>query len=348
MSMKTHSVGFITRAALLFTATLSSPSFAGASVVRFGSSQYVLEAGGESPDRRFALAWTVSPIKPTTPDYDWSKWSAENQFAPLDDPNVVDEVDAASTGKYVAKNVILDLEKKKAYPLSLDLCHISQRLETSSSSSWQLWWIFNEGEQRVAAITTSGRRGVSGVEIVTVNETEVREIPVLDQLWEFANADLKQRKVKDASALQYMHINMKGAATRDVFPIEYSVFPLSGEPSHEKTVNLVLTEGGITIKAASGKAAAASQAAGGAASLADADARLNGVYKALQGALSAEKMAALRTEQRQWIKDRETAVKSALSKAGVSSASKEGKNLTDRVMREWTVQRCEVLEAMAK
>jgi uncharacterized protein YecT (DUF1311 family) len=230
----------------------------------------------------------------------------------------------------------------------LDLCHISQRLETSSSSSWQLWWIFNEGEQRVAAITTSGRRGVSSVEIVTVSETEVKEIPVLDRLWEFAKADLKQRKVKNASALEYMHVEMKGTATRDVFPIEYSVFPLSGEPSYEKTVNLVLTEGGITIKAASAKAAAASQAAGGATSLADADVRLNGVYKALQGALSPEKMAALRTEQRQWIKDRDTAVKSALSKAGVSSASKEGKNLTDQVMLKWTLQRCEVLEAMAR
>ena len=346
--MKTHSVGFITGVALFFMAALPSRSFAGAGVVRFGSSQYVLEAGGESPDRRFALAWTVSPIKPSTPAYDWSKWSAENQFAPLEDPNVVDQVDAASTGKYVAKNVILDLAKKKAYPLEIDLCHISQRLQTSSSSSWQLWWIFNEGEQRVAAITTSGRRGVLGAGIVTVSETEVREIPFLDQLWEFANADLKQRKVKNASALQYMHIDMKGMATRDVFPIEYSVFPLSGEPSYEKTVNLVLTEGGITIKAASGKAAAASQAAGGATSLADADARLNGVYKALQGALSPEKMASLRTEQRQWIKDRDTAVKSALSKAGVSSASKEGKNLTDQVMLKWTVQRCEVLEAMSK
>jgi uncharacterized protein YecT (DUF1311 family) len=308
----------------------------------------VLEAGGESPDRRFALAWTVSPIKPGTPDYDWSKWSAENQFAPLDDPNVVDQVDAASSGKYVAKNVILDLERKKAYPLLLDLCRISKRMETSSSSSWQISWIFNEGEQRVAAITTSGRRGVSSVEIVAVSETEVKEIPVLDRLWEFAKADLKQRKVKNASALEYMHVEMKGTATRDVFPIEYSVFPLSGEPSYEKTVNLVLTAGGITIKAASGKAAAASQAAGGATSLADADVRLNGVYKALQGALSPEKMAALRTEQRQWIKDRDTAVKSALSKAGVSSASKEGKNLTDQVMLKWTLQRCEVLEAMAR
>ena len=110
-----------------------------------------------------------------------------------------------------------------------------------SSSTWQLWWIFNEGEQRVADITTSGRRGVSSVEIVTVSETEVKEIPVLDQPWEFANADLKQRKVKNASALQYMHIDMKGLAARDVFPIEYSVFPLSGEPPYEKTVNLVLT-----------------------------------------------------------------------------------------------------------
>jgi uncharacterized protein YecT (DUF1311 family) len=56
----------------------------------------------------------------------------------------------------------------------------------------------------------------------------------------------------------------------------------------------------------------------------------------------------LRDEQRQWIKDRDTAVKSALSKAGISSASKEGKNLTDQVMLKWTVQRCEVLEAMAR
>jgi hypothetical protein len=37
-----------------------------------------------------------------------------------------------------------------------------------------------------------------------------------------------------------------------------------------------------------------------------------------------------------------------LSKAGVSAASKEGKNLADQVMFKSTVQRCEVLEAMAK
>ncbi len=232
--------------------------------MRLGPSQYVLEAGGESPDRRFAMAWTVLPIKPGIPEYDWSKWSAENQFAPLDDPNVVDQVDSAATGKYVAKSVILDLEKKKAYPLLLDLCRISKRMETSFSSSWQISWIFKQGEERVAVIATNGRRGISRLHVVTVSETEVKEMPVLDQLWEFAKADLKQRKVKNTSALEYMHVEMKGTATRDVFPIEYSVFPLSGEPSYEKTVNLVLTEGGITIKAASGKAAAASQAAGGA------------------------------------------------------------------------------------
>ena len=347
--MKTLFPKLATYGALFFTAFLSPCLFAESSgMVRFGSSQYVLEANGESPDRRFNLAWTVSPIRPNTPEYDWSKWSAENQFAPLDDPNVVDQVDAASSGKYVAKNVILDLENKKAYPLLLDLCRISKRMETSSSSSWQIAWIFKDGEQRNAVITTSGRRGVSRINVVTVSETEVREIPVLDQLWEFAKADLKQRKVRNASALEYMHVEMKETATRDAFPIEYSVFPLSGEPTYEKAVNLVLTQGGITIKAASGKAAAASRAVGGGTSLADADARLNGVYKALQGALSAEKMTALRVEQRQWIKDREAAVKSALSKAGVSAASKEGKSLADQVMLKSTVQRCEVLEAMVK
>lgn len=37
-----------------------------------------------------------------------------------------------------------------------------------------------------------------------------------------------------------------------------------------------------------------------------------------------------------------------LSKAGVLSASKEGKSLANQVMLKSTVQRCEVLEAMVK
>jgi hypothetical protein len=317
-------------------------------MVRFGAAHYVLEDGGKSPDGRFALAWTVSPIKPNTPDYDWSKWSAKNRFAPLDDPNVVDQVVAKSTGKYVAKSVLLDLEKKRAYPLQLDLCHISQRSETSSSSSLQLWWIFNEGEERVAAITTSGRRGNSEMEIVALRGTEMKEIPVLDRLWEFAKADLKQRKVKNASALEYIRVDMKGTATRDVFPIEYSVYPLSGEPSHEKTVNLVLKDGAIAIQAAAAKGSGLPPDLGTGNTLADADARLNRLYKDLQGTLSVEKMASLRSEQRQWIKDRDMAVKSELLKAGATAASKEGKRVAEQVLLKWTLQRCAVLEALAK
>jgi uncharacterized protein YecT (DUF1311 family) len=167
-------------------------------------------------------------------------------------------------------------------------------------------------------------------------------------LWEFAKADLKQRKVKNASALEYIRVDMKGTATRDVFPIEYSVYPLSGEPSHEKTVNLVLKDGAIAIQAAAAKGSGLPPDLGTGNTLADADARLNRLYKDLQGTLSVEKMASLRSEQRQWIKDRDMAVKSELLKAGATAASKEGKRVAEQVLLKWTLQRCAVLEALAK
>ena len=59
-------------------------------------------------------------------------------------------------------------------------------------------------------------------------------------------------------------------------------------------------------------------------------------------------MTALRTEQRQWIKNRDAAIKSSLAKAGLSPTGKEGKRVSDEITLKWTLERCAELEKMAK
>jgi uncharacterized protein YecT (DUF1311 family) len=347
--MTTEHQGLSGALAFLFIAASSLTASADTrDLLRFGTSNYVLESGAESPDRRFTLAWSVFPIKPTTPAFDWSKWNPENPFAPLDDPNVADNFDSKSTGKYVARTVLLDLEQKKATPLQSELCYISKRMETSSSSSWDISWIVNEGGKRVATICTYGRRGILSMDILTVDESEVREIPVLEQLWEFARADLKRSKVRNQSAFEHMDVKMKGKASESEFPMSYSVFPRAGEPTHDKDVILILKDGSITVQAAKGKVSTTNQTSGASISFAEADSRLNQLYKELQSTLSSERMANLRTEQRQWLKDRDQAVKTSLVKAGRSATTKEGKSLADQILLKWTVQRCEALESLSK
>jgi hypothetical protein len=153
-----------------------------------------------------------------------------------------------------------------------------------------------------------------------------------------ASAKSLQKRItrEDSNSASFIAVDTKGTAIQDVFPTKDSVFSRGSELSAGKTEMVW------------GKGATLPQGVLRGTSLVDSDDRLNSLYKAVQGALSAAEMSALRDEQRQWIKDRDTAVKSALSKAGISSASKEGKNLTDQVMLKWTLQRCEVLEAMAK
>jgi uncharacterized protein YecT (DUF1311 family) len=317
-------------------------------MVRFGTTSYVLEEGSASPDGRFVLAWSVFPTKPTLSAFDWSKWNPENPFAPLEDPSVEPE----SNGKYVAKSVLLDLEQKRATPLVSDLCYISKRMEVSSSMSWNILWIFNEGQKRVATIGTHGRRGIVGMDLLTIDGSQVKEIPVLEQIWEFARADLKRRKVRNQDSFEHMQVEPKGRASEFEFPIHYSLSPLGGEPSYEKDVSLVLKGGVVTVQATTGKNPASNTHNGGhpspSSSLAEADSTLNRLYKELQRTLSPAKMASLRTEQRQWIKDRDQAVQSTLSGSGRFSASKEGKVLADQIKLKWTLQRCEDLQNFSK
>ncbi len=80
----------------------------------------------------------------------------------------------------------------------------------------------------------------------------------------------------------------------------------------------------------------------------EADSRLNQLHKMLQGRLSPEKMTALRTEQRQWIKNRDAAIKSSLARAGLSSTGKDGKPVSDEITLKWTLERCADLERRAK
>jgi uncharacterized protein YecT (DUF1311 family) len=317
-------------------------------MVRFGTTSYVLEEGSASPDGRFVLAWSVFPTKPTLSAFDWSKWNPENPFAPLEDPSVEPE----SNGKYVAKSVLLDLEQKRATPLVSDLCYISKRMEVSSSMSWNILWIFNEGQKRVAAVGMHGRRGIVGMDLLTIDGSQVKEISVLEQVWEFARADLKRRKVRNQDSFEHMQVEPKGRASEFEFPIHYSLSPLGGEPSYEKDVSLVLKGGVVTVQATTGKNPASNTHNGGhpspSSSLAEADSTLNRLYKELQRTLSPAKMASLRTEQRQWIKDRDQAVQSTLSGSGRFSASKEGKVLADQIKLKWTLQRCEDLQNFSK
>ena len=145
--------------------------------------------------------------------------------------------------------------------------------------------------------------------------------------------------------------------------VERSGFPRLSEIPDEKTLRkLVLDDAqaevkrieaamaaqGIPVRRNAGNVSAPTLVDSTANNLVDADARLNQLYKGLQSALSSEKMSSLRNEQRQWIKDRDMAVKSAVSSAGVSPASREGKNLADQILLRWTLQRCEILEALSK
>ena len=153
-----------------------------------------------------------------------------------------------------------------------------------------------------------------------------------------ASAKSLQKRItrEDSNAASFVAFDARGTAIQDVFPTKYSVFSRGSELSAGKTEMVW------------GKGATLPQGVRGGTSLVDFDDRLNSLYKALQGAFSGAKMSVLRDEHRQWIKDRDNAVNSALSKAGVSPSSKEGKNLSDQVLLKWTAQRCEVLEAMAK
>jgi uncharacterized protein YecT (DUF1311 family) len=332
----------------LFALTLfaiQSPADSG-ELVRIGDNRYVLEPDSDSPDRRFALAWTVVPKDRSVPPFDWSKWSPENPFAPLDDPSVSDVDDKSSSYKYLARSILVDKERKFATPLDVTLCRISKHMVSGSSASWSISWVFNQDEKPGAVIQTVGRRGLTGLYVLMVGGSKPSVVSVFDPLLDFARAELKRGRVKNVESFNLSSVEVRKAASPAEVALHYSISPLAGEPNYERDARLVIGEGKVSVQQAGQSSAKTSDAGGG--SVDEADSRLNQLYKLLQGKLSPEKMTALRTEQRQWIKNRDAAIKSSLAKAGLSPTGKEGKRVSDEITLKWTLERCAELEKMAK
>lgn len=263
----------------------------------------VVIAGTTSSDGRYAVGWTIEPMKKGVKPVDWKLWNPED---PENTGNLLDHYhlrEVESPGDYEVEYYALDLHAKKAEPISEDF----QTVRGGVGAAWN-----DPG--------ASGRHGVLnfrhhiGTDILLVNIDAKGSMEIVEP------GDAVDSAV---TALRPNTNNQRG-----IWVAEYSAH---GSRFHGDSVDVPFVaelaksdeappfDGAVTLRLADGKvlhvfkggSSDTDEAIQADPALKKADEELNNVYKQLAAKLSQTNRAALKKEQQEWIKTRDDAAKRA-------------------------------------
>lgn len=162
-------------------------------VVECGSDKVVIFDRPLSPDRRYAVGWTLKTNKPDVKPVDWSKWKADSDFLEAYDffiPQIVGTgiaplVDAA---KELPRPIKEDWKSGAPYELSDAVVDLKKKRVLFLRSLWPYWPGKNHGELSVtwhgnrALIVNEARFFTANMWLVNFEGEKMKKIDLLGPL----------------------------------------------------------------------------------------------------------------------------------------------------------------------
>lgn len=271
-------------------------------LVDFGKQKMVVIAGTTSSDGRYAVGWTIEPMKEGVKPIDWKLWNPEdpeNKGTFLDHYHLR-EVDAPED--YEVEYYALDLHGKKTEP-------IAENFQSVRGGVGAAWSNAGAGE-RHGVLNFSHHFGTN---ILLVDIDAKGSIHIVDPGEAMDSAVMAVCPAQNGPGTWVAEYSTSGVRFHgegvDVpFTAEFVKSPDGG--AVDGVVTLQLADGKV-MHVSTGKSDNTDGAIQADPALKKTDAELNTVYKQLAAKLSRAKSAALKKEQLEWIKTRDDAANRA-------------------------------------